>query len=164
MGIEYSRSLQIHAHIWVWSKWNWQISRGVKGGHRFPTSHLLSLNTAFCTGIVLHLIALLAKGEPSNNSGCCQGYIGFSPKTDGKPPLLNITSTQLSWTWRHHADAYKEPSILGASIFHSGYQEVQVLCTLLKERHEQQLSHSPFHLQWCSTCKTFEYNDDTLWE
>lgn len=63
-----------------------------KWGDNVPTRHLLPLSVTFAARNKLCRVELLAKGapkEPSNNSGCCQGYC--SPETDSKTSLLKTT-------------------------------------------------------------------------
>ena len=70
-----------------------KLTNNWRKGHRSPNSHLLYLNQASGTGIVLHLIALLAKGNPQTTQAVSKA-ICFFLQTDGKPLLLKTMPTQ----------------------------------------------------------------------
>ena len=94
-----------------------------KRGHKDSTGPLLPTE-AFSMRIGLQLIELLVKVvlklEPPKNSGFCQDYIGCSPQTDSKAPLLKRTSIQLI--------EHGEVTVLNTASLHS-----YVLASLVQE-------------------------------
>ena len=97
-------------------------------GYSTTNDHLLLFNENSCTGIVLHLIELLAKPvlwEDLNNPGYCQDYnYRLLSKSWWQAHVAEDNTYRIYWTGRSPTCAYIEPSTLCASIVGIGRYSV----------------------------------------
>lgn len=122
------------------------------GRNRVPTGHLLSLNKAFSTRIVLHLVELWAKGVSwkfPNNPGCCQDS-GLLPTNRWQGPVAEDNPISLIGIEKLNTGACLQPSspqhshTFGTGRYSASHRKRSI---------NTKPSHKPCDLQCFSACK-----------